>query len=792
MNKFTIKKITLKNFKLFGANPYTISFGNDQLVVFDGPNGYGKTSVFDAVELALTGTIKRLVAIENGQVPIDVVVAHRDSPDVEIRMELSGDKQITIVRRLKLAVPSRATRIDNFSQLWDLYRIDGKEELKISEGQLCDLLQNANLVRDYHLFHYVQQEETAHFLRSNKEHKRAAALAELFGDTKEAEASLEKLAAISKKISSIVKRLTKEKEDIESRYELSADKAALNLDVATSHKLLLPWLGDKKTVPAWDKEVIHDLTLEKKNKTLTEISYIKNLVTYRDVFLLERVYRRSAKEKQVIKTFILCNSFLDRIDELRSKAKDAQIATSLLKLLTIEQIDKIEENSDLLSILSKAGHEFVELFLSKIKEFTNARQRNLGNGQLYTELLKYRGEMEARIRKKGDEDKCPLCGAKYESPGSLLEAIIRRGSDFIALISDEGKNVLAQQSSLEEEFLKPLIARLLNFVEVLNAPSPDLITELDEAVRVKARLEKFQMWLLNENIEYKDICNEYTPEVLSESEWEKRYQILADRIRAKAPILSLEYTELDSDGNFERTFQEYFEHNPGYLKDLTLDSIEAKIGYINRHYLNSLADILGKHNRICKKIEQLEINNEITDKFRAAIQKQIRLYQKQLITDIEIPFYIYSGKILQTHQAGIGNGIFIKDPTNSDQLKNVRLVADWHSDHDIVNTMSSGQISAIVIALVLSLNKVYAKGFNTILIDDPVQTMDDINMISFTELLRNEFSDRQIILSTHEDDVSRYLLYKFLKHGHSVRKVNLMHRSEFVLQNDLSANSVIM
>ena len=49
------------------------------------------------------------------------------------------------------------------------------------------------------------------------------------------------------------------------------------------------------------------------------------------------------------------------------------------------------------------------------------------------------------------------------------------------------------------------------------------------------------------------------------------------------------------------------------------------------------------------------------------------------------------------------------------------------------------------------------------LIDDPVQTMDDINTAGFVELLRNDFSDRQIILSTHEQMLSNYVRYKFKK-----------------------------
>ncbi|MDO7899213.1 AAA family ATPase [Pseudomonas citrulli] len=45
-----LNKITLKNFKVFGDEPYTINFEDNTLVLLDGPNGYGKTSVFDAIE----------------------------------------------------------------------------------------------------------------------------------------------------------------------------------------------------------------------------------------------------------------------------------------------------------------------------------------------------------------------------------------------------------------------------------------------------------------------------------------------------------------------------------------------------------------------------------------------------------------------------------------------------------------------------------------------------------------------------------------------------------------------
>lgn len=87
------------------------------------------------------------------------------------------------------------------------------------------------------------------------------------------------------------------------------------------------------------------------------------------------------------------------------------------------------------------------------------------------------------------------------------------------------------------------------------------------------------------------------------------------------------------------------------------------------------------------------------------------------------------------------------------------------NEHDVLYMMSSGQLSAVALAFSLALDKTYAGDkLKTLFIDDPIQCMDDINMISFVELLRTEFKDCQILLSTHEDDFSRFIRYKYSKY----------------------------
>ena len=87
--------------------------------------------------------------------------------------------------------------------------------------------------------------------------------------------------------------------------------------------------------------------------------------------------------------------------------------------------------------------------------------------------------------------------------------------------------------------------------------------------------------------------------------------------------------------------------------------------------------------------------------------------------------------------------------------------------------MSSGQLSKLSIAFTLALNHKYAQN-NLLLIDDPVQTMDEINMSVFIDLLRYEFVNRQIFISTHEDHTSPYFRYKFSKAGLEKGRINFM------------------
>lgn len=118
-----------------------------------------------------------------------------------------------------------------------------------------------------------------------------------------------------------------------------------------------------------------------------------------------------------------------------------------------------------------------------------------------------------------------------------------------------------------------------------------------------------------------------------------------------------------------------------------------------------------------------------------------------------------------------GRGLFIKPDKD---CKHIIFTTGTSvgNDVDALYNMSSGQLVTLVVALLLSLNKLYAK--STILaIDDPIQTIDDINLWGLIETLRHDFNDHFLLLSTHERDYRDLLVYKLRKWGIKAEMVDM-------------------
>lgn len=785
-----IKTITFKNFKVFGGEPYKINFSKSDLVLLDGPNGYGKTSVFDAIELALTGTISRLIALENKQNPTDIVVAHANANDVEVTLEFEDDISGTyqIQRRLKNPLPRDAKKISKFSDLWQLYEmIDGVWH-QAPADILNDYLGSRNFSRDFLLFNYIQQEETARFLKSNSETRRAEELSQLFGDTKAAEQKREHLTNIAKRVDSQKRNALSRMNTLRSAYNVTSSLELSNT-VIENHFFIFPWLSDQASSPEWDREHLSSLTQEKLNSFLQELEYIKSFSANKDYYLKYRTLTRAAQEKELISLFITSFKSLPRINEYLESETETGFVKQSLRYLSSENIVDIKNISTIESLFRILKAEGAIEFVFRLDELIAEESKQRGLGSLYTELIRHHDSMREDLSKIPEECDCPLCGHNYDSHDSLVGQISKHGDFMRAMLSDHDKQLVTMRDNFRTTNLQPLLRVIELYLNNTTSPTYEETRSLLRANDLKDRLNNLSNWLIKEEIEHDDLLIPSLPSKFTDNELSLAVDELRNRILASAGSASEGYEEANIGNVFDRIFREYFLSDKSNIHDdIPLKALE-KEKYIRNTFYSSLDSVIKELGKLEKYHGALTAAADDISEILTVMKSQIGQYRKKLITDIEIPVYIYSGKILQTHQAGLGQGIFIKDPTGGAELKNVRLVSNWKSDHDILNTMSSGQISAVVISLTLALNRVYSASFSSILIDDPVQTMDDINMSSLVELLRNEFGDKQILLSTHEDKVSKYFTYKFLKHGKSVKRINIMERKDYIPSNNYTYQS---
>ena len=73
----------------------------------------------------------------------------------------------------------------------------------------------------------------------------------------------------------------------------------------------------------------------------------------------------------------------------------------------------------------------------------------------------------------------------------------------------------------------------------------------------------------------------------------------------------------------------------------------------------------------------------------------------------------------------------------------------------------------------LALKKIVKTNLDIFMIDDPCQSLDELNVASLVEIIKNEFKKTQIIMSTHEDKIASYIKYKSEKAGKEIIMFNV-------------------
>ncbi|MEZ8468480.1 AAA family ATPase [Vibrio splendidus] len=804
MNDFRISRLLVKNFKSY-TEEFLYDFENKDLIILDGPNGFGKTTIFDAIEVALTGTVSRfkdskiidakkknknMLISSNGNdgAPAFVVLELLDNQNnrlvigayIEAKKGKNKEWSNHIYRGILGCWPDNVDDIPN--------EID-KKNCNI-EAQLQKILGFKELNKMFTVFNYIQQEESLHFLKLD-EKSRFKQIDHLFGINDEKKA-LNRLEEIKNLVSSKVKSLDEEIDEKNIEIEeltidehvdglsglsgntiqqiddstITIEKLEKYKDSLEECKTILSDKGEKWALIKKRHEVKMLLKDDKRD-------LVKNILIFSKTPSFSYVELLSEHILWVSNTINKCNDYRDLKGLDVSEGviiTDGLITTIKKYFLGIYELNEESVNNYKLLASTQSNTELVLASITKSSE------------TLIKKLNKYFGEKEEIIEHSThtEEVNCPLCGQSYDDLVAINKAYTEQRAEFEKLKTNTAKNLQLAYERIIDNLISPVIQR--------SKGRFDKYIHFDENYKEMLRDRQISKDSFDEVFKFKIWFDENLPKY---SEY------------SCSSLLSSEYSV---DDNYEEilTLLESLDNELSVKVDDKFENIRDKLEYIGvdgnvkvKDWPSSLENVINDVQYVKNKIRLLnnskykeikkqtaeceaELSNysNILEALGEGVEiykSNISRYEKDIAKKIQIPFYNISSKILQTRlESGLpASGVILETPDNLNNNGYYRFCSSVGAEHDAWSTMSSGQLAGVVIAFMLAMNKVFPTGLKTLLIDDPIQSMDDINMASFIQLLREEFKGYQIIMSTHESRIANYVSYKYQTSGLSPLAINL-------------------
>ena len=889
MELVKIKKILLYNFKNF-RHETVIDF-SDNMTFLVGPNGFGKTTIFDAIELGLTGDISRInqnnpVTGEN--IKYNKPFFQNDISEpviIKLWLEKSNVNQLVLVRKLindrpdggilyapkrsigqfKLFRQEEATD-ENFSSLDNDIKLSEIDQTTIDN--FLEIDGEYKLAKIFNLFNYIQQEETKFFLKKS-EKDRSNDLSFLV-KTDEIEDRISKIEKVNKAINDNLKSLTEQQEKLTQQeldnipyqrlfnqqvfqFDKESPFSVDNLSQSDDFKVTIQKIIEFKqsfSISEYQRKLERD-------KRKKEINTIDSALRFAILFpLIQRPNYQWKWEKYTIENprffeYVLLENYLQTFETITHEYRRKQQLNQYWENLSTDinqmtaqtfqyvQNDRLSNDFESLKVQLTSYQTLRESVGQADKNLSDLRQLRRKLGEKFDEL---------RQHNHVDEDRCPFCNNQFDSFVDLKSSY-NNYTDYLTEISSRDSQRLQEvQLSLNSRIqqVKQKITDEINSLTTnIDKKLLDRLQELSGSYQSYSKyLEDFKTFIQSytnmapyqlENLEFDNYNHQYQSSlqefrsklvvdddvyrVLDINSLENIKGQLGD-LREEFPELQFETYQLESSSyskinmaminsrlhelkqaihlaidekyainenliaDAENIFPTYFQSKVEVLEDIRIGDLEEKKLYIDKQYKLVQNQ---QFQDLSRRIKILEKTAERLKEIHTIYKEEVKKFKIGIVKQLRIPFFIYSAKMLQNYQQGMGIFLTYKKTTSSDNetVAIIRFKSDTKNDHDVMNQLSTGQLAVVSLAFTLSLNTMFklSDNLNFLMIDDPIQDMDAMNVLSFIEILRHGIIDRyQIILSTYSDHNALFMGYKF---ANSYPKVDIDYKNVRELKGSL-------
>lgn len=881
-----IKKILLYNFKNF-RHKTVIDF-SDNITFLVGPNGFGKTTIFDAIELGLTGNISRItqmIQVTGENIAYNKPFFQNDSSKpviIKLWLEKSNGEQLAIIRKLtnnsptggKVFAPKKS--IEKF-KLFRQEEVTDKNfssidnDIKLSKifqttvDKFLEVNGKYEIAKIFNLFNYIQQEETTFFLKKS-EKDRSNDLSFLV-KTDEIEGKIKKINEVHRAINSRLRTLTEQKEKFtEQQFDNIAPKRLFkhrtfpfdkespfsvdNLNQLDDFKFTIDKIIEFKqnfSITEYQRKL-------KKDNRKREINTMDSVLYFSILFpLVQRPNYQWQWEKYILENprffeYVLLENYLQTFEtithEYRRKQQLNQYWENLstdINQMTVQTFQYVQ-NDRLSNDFESLKSQFTSY--QTLRESVGQADKNL------SDLLQLRRKLDKKFddlrqHKHVDENKCPFCNNQFDSFVDLKSSYNNYTAYLTEISSRDSQRLQEVQLSLNSiiQQVKQKITDEINSLTTnIDKKLLDRLQELSGSYQSYSKyLEDFKTFIQSytnmapyqlENLEFDNYNHQYQSSlqefrsklvvdddvyrVLDINSLENIKGQLGD-LREEFPELQFETYQLESSSyskinmamidsrlhelkqaihlaidekyainenliaDTENIFPTYFQSKVEVLEDIRIGDLEEKKLYIDKQYKLVQNQ---QFQDLSRRIKILEKTAERLKEIHTIYKEEVKKFKIGIVKQLRIPFFIYSAKMLQNYQQGMGIFLTYKKTTSSDNetVAIIRFKSDTKNDHDVMNQLSTGQLAVVSLAFTLSLNTMFklSDNLNFLMIDDPIQDMDAMNVLSFIEILRHGIIDRyQIILSTYSDHNALFMGYKF---ANSNSEVNIKYENVSDLQ----------
>jgi DNA repair protein SbcC/Rad50 len=802
---FRILEVEVEHFRGY-ASKLVYNFPRESTVfLFSGPNGYGKTSFFDSIEWVLTGEISRIS--EN----IEVKKDSKNPTEQSVINNISNKRNENFAKvTLKFLLDNLEYEIKRESQTYkkDYLKENTKLFLKtngvykeINEQWIDSLfieegLNSYRLSQKFSSYHLCSHEKNLKILQKNRESLHSM-LSILFGENK-----LSLYRDNAKELINGVSLKVKKKEEEYSLLIDSTKESLINKSLGSfedSVKKYNSWLLPNE-LGITVENVLYE-NLYEKQKLLSEVI---NVIEQKGKYLnFKRYLKYKSKEKEYqfflsgieslyIETKAIIEDKNFSIDNIESERKEIVYFENIIKKLS-EDLNKgrneitgelvrmlkdfsVKFNYDFKYIKFDAILDYYEISstIKKLKQNLDVEEKQKKNFEeqniFFINFLSY---AKKHIEANHQYDNCPLCN--QEIPLEKLKEIIKKNQDSfsqfdinLANLKDELKDLEKETTFLRNNYKKEL-ETILDFTS-------SKIKLLSHKLQQKPKIEQ-----LEKNLESHHISLVEINETLINSIKEK-YHI---EIKEALELVNQKEVVTESLGHINDYIAKYDNNLKKYkdiVEEIDLEKLKVKLNSLeniieNNNYLSSK----GKIDKVANELKELKEKQKLIKSIRNNINTAVNQIESTYKNELEAPInYVYR----KINRHSNFSKINISLPSGAINKKVDTTVGNEEDMVNLSNVLSSGQITTVALSFFLGIAfKMQFSKFNAFFFDDPIQQMDDLNILSFIDLIRVHLNDKdfasQIFFSTCNEDMDNLLVSKMTHFNIGISKFSFKNYGEF-------------